>query len=65
MSRILTLSFAAVLLVGLAANQESPGPAVGSEAPDFELADSAGKTYKLSDFRGQKVVLEIIRSGGW
>jgi peroxiredoxin len=62
---MLALSFAAVFFVGLAASQDSTGPTVGSEAPDFELADSTGKTYKLSDFRGQKVVLEIIRSGGW
>lgn len=65
MSRMIALSFAAVLLLGLASSQEPAGPTVGSEAPDFELADSTGKTYKLSDFRGQKVVLEIVRSGGW
>lgn len=40
--------------------------AVGDEAPDFTLSDSSGKTYKLSDFRGEKpVVLEFFRSGGW
>jgi len=39
---------------------------VGDTAPDFELRDSAGKTYKLSEYRGEKaVVLEFFRSGGW
>jgi hypothetical protein len=39
---------------------------VGDEAPDFELSDSAGRAYKLSDFRGEKaVVLEFFRSGDW
>ncbi len=39
---------------------------VGDEAPDFELSDSDGKVYKLSDFRGKNaVVLEFFRSGDW
>ncbi len=39
---------------------------VGDEAPDFELSDSVGRAYKLSDFRGTKaVVLEFFRSGDW
>jgi peroxiredoxin Q/BCP len=29
----------------------------GQEAPDFELPDQNGKPVRLSDFRGQKVVL--------
>jgi peroxiredoxin Q/BCP len=32
-------------------------PKVGDVAPDFSLAGSDGKTYKLSDFRGQKAVV--------
>jgi peroxiredoxin len=39
---------------------------VGQEAPDFELSDSKGNTYKLSSYRGEKpVVLEFFRSGDW
>lgn len=30
---------------------------VGARAPDFELTDGEGKTHKLSDYRGKKVVL--------
>ncbi|MBR0385368.1 MAG: peroxiredoxin [Erysipelotrichaceae bacterium] len=29
----------------------------GTIAPDFALNDSEGKTHKLSDYRGQKVIL--------
>jgi thioredoxin-dependent peroxiredoxin len=32
-------------------------PTIGEQAPDFELLNDEGKPVKLSDFRGQKVVL--------
>jgi peroxiredoxin Q/BCP len=32
-------------------------PAVGETAPDFELLNQDGKTVRLSDFRGRKVIL--------
>ena len=30
---------------------------VGQKSPDFSVADDSGKTVKLSDFKGRKVVL--------
>ncbi|MHA1135360.1 MAG: peroxiredoxin [Candidatus Thorarchaeota archaeon] len=30
---------------------------IGEEAPDFETEDDTGKKFKLSDYRGQKLVL--------
>jgi len=30
---------------------------IGSQAPDFELPDQNGELHRLSDYRGQKVVL--------
>ncbi len=32
----------------------------GDKAPDFELADTSNKIVKLSDFKGQKVVLAFF-----
>lgn len=36
---------------------------VGQPAPDFTLKDASGKTVKLSDFKGQHVVLEWTNPG--
>ena len=41
------------------------GPEVGDRAPDFELKDSKGKSYRLSEFEGKNVVVKFIRSGSW
>lgn len=38
-------------------------PQVGQPAPDFSLKDAAGKTVKLSDYRGKHVVLEWTNPG--
>ena len=32
-------------------------PQVGDQAPDFELPGTGGKTYRLSDYRGGKLVI--------
>lgn len=34
---------------------------IGDAAPDFELIDTQGRLVKLSDFRGQRVVLVFNR----
>lgn len=47
-------------LGGVALAQAPPAAAklkVGDLAPDFTLPGTDGKTYKLSDFRGQKNVV--------
>jgi len=36
----------------------APVATIGQAAPDFELKDEAGKTHKLSDYKGKVVVLE-------
>lgn len=50
-----------VLLVqfGLSAlpNVAQAAPEVGDPAPDFELIGSDGRTYTLSQFRGEKPVV--------
>ena len=39
---------------------------VGDPAPDFELEDAHGASYRLSELVKQgPVVLEFFRSGGW
>ena len=51
LSRLLPLSFAFVAGAALAVT-------AGTSAPDFAVADSNGKTVKLSDYKGKFVVLE-------
>jgi len=44
-----------ILVLAPAVNAE---PEIGKPAPDFTGTDSAGKTHRLSDYRGKRVVLE-------
>ena len=60
MKRRALLALPAALSLALAAHAVS---AVGEAAPDFVLKDAAGKTVRLSDFRGKFVVLEWTNPG--
>lgn len=51
------------LPVLLLAATAQAAPAVGQPAPEIALKDAAGKTVKLSDFRGRHVVLEWTNPG--
>lgn len=42
---------------------ERAGPLGRLEAPDFELPDLAGRSHRLSDHRGKKVLLSV--HGSW
>jgi thioredoxin-dependent peroxiredoxin len=64
LKRILGLSVLVVLASGSALAQAPAQPPaikthlkVGDPAPDFTLPGTDGKTYKLSEFRGQKNVV--------
>jgi len=58
--------FLALLSPSTGQQGETPdAPGVNNEAPDFELKDSKGNTYRLSKLRGKNVILEFIRSGSW
>jgi peroxiredoxin Q/BCP len=48
------LGLALALLTGFAQADELKA---GDKAPDFSMAGSDGKTYKLSDFKGKKAVV--------
>ena len=67
--RIVALTVAAAALLGLTASrvwaQGGDGPQVGDKAPDFSLpgASKSGvreKALRLSDFRGQVVVVSFF-----
>ena len=76
MARMSRFSASALLVAGLstglgatsgsAQDTDTPTVKVGDPAPDFELQDAHGASYRLSELvkRGP-VVLEFFRSGGW
>lgn len=57
--RFLTLAIAATVWAAWGAHAAT----VGQPAPDFSLTDVHGKTVRLSDFKGQHVVLEWNNPG--
>jgi hypothetical protein len=60
---LLTTAFGAFLYVMLRVPATS-GPAIGSTAADFALADQHGQTRRLADFRGHPLLLVFYR-GHW
>src|SRR3990172_6650407 len=56
MNRFVSAFAAAALLLGLSGAWAAL-PATGTPAPAFSLADQAGKTRTLAEFRGKWVVL--------
>ena len=48
----------AACLLAATTTLRAEAPSVGAPAPDFSLPDSAGKTDKLSEYKGKFVVLE-------
>lgn len=44
---------------------EDIGPAVGAQAPDFELSDTGGTTHTLSEHREQRPVVMVFFRGAW
>ena len=63
MKRLYLLALAAIALAGAVATTsagaaaEAEQPAVGSQAPEFELPDQTGQLHSLEDYRDQWVVL--------
>ena len=53
---------AKVTLDGNAFNTNGDLPAVGSTAPDFKLVDGKLNTVGLDDFRGKKIIMNIVPS---
>lgn len=62
-----SLRYLAWLLVGSACfSQTQPGPAVGTQIPQFELTDQNGKRQTLESISGPKgAMLVFFRSADW
>lgn len=63
MKKLPILLSACATLLFAATTTFAAAPAVGSAAPDFKLADSAGKEHSLDEYKGKYVVLEWTNPG--
>jgi peroxiredoxin Q/BCP len=54
---VLRTALGALLVMGLAATAPAADLQPGDDAPNFSMVGSDGKTYSLSDFKGQQVVV--------
>lgn len=61
--RVFSASLAAAPLTVSFMGAAHAAATVGQAAPDFSAVDTAGKTHKLSDFKGKLVVLEWTNPG--
>lgn len=61
--RVFSTSLAAAPLTVPFMGAAHAAATVGQVAPDFSAVDTAGKTHKLSDFKGKLVVLEWTNPG--
>ena len=57
MTALKSLLTTLMLLLPIATAAAVAAPQVGDAAPDFELTGSDGKTYTLSQFKGEKPVV--------
>ncbi len=55
----LVVAAALALSSGCAAFADSPGSTAGTKTADFALRDIAGKTVRLSDYRGKVVIVNF------
>ena len=64
MKRLLFLIVAAGALAVAPFGSAAETPSVGSQAPEFELADQTGQLHSLEDYRDQWVVLYFYPKNG-
>ncbi len=62
LSIVFAIGIAAVLLLAKTGEPPQKHAAAGLDAPAFELKDTEGKIWKLSDFKGKPLLLHFWAS---